>query len=211
MMICGRFQNTANCFMQSKKVLETKSKNVRLEGLLSLLVLKVANIAYFCVNSGERDLIMKALKIVFIGLLLIIVAQPGMSQKRDFTLAADKVFQIGEYYNAIDKYKKAQTKEKDRVKKTEIAYKIGLCYYLSNTPKRAETYFKRAINRQFSNPKVLYYYGESLKLNNKIDEAKLAFEQYLDSIPNDSVAIRSYMACDSISVWMENPTRESVP
>ncbi len=178
--------------------------------MVSLLVLNEANIAYFYINSGEMDLYMKALRITLISLLAVIVAQPAMSQRRDLTLAADKVFEIGEYFNAVDKYKKASSKEKDREKKTEISYKIGLCYFLAKTPKRAETYFKRAISRNYANPKVHYYYGETLKLNNKIDEAKLALEEYLKAVPNDSVAIRSYMACDSISVWMENPSRYQV-
>lgn len=138
------------------------------------------------------------------------MAQPLFSQRRDHTLAADKVFEIGEYYNAIDKYKKANSKEKDREKKTYISYKIGLSYYLANEPKRAETYFKRAAARNYSDPKVHYYLGEVYKQNNKIDEAKVSLEEYLKAAPGDSVAIRSLQACDSISVWMENPTRYQV-
>ncbi len=153
---------------------------------------------------------MKALRITLLSLVVIIIAQPVFSQRRNLTLAADKVFAIGEYYNAIDKYKKASSKEKDRAKKTEINYKIGLCYYLSNESKRAESYFKRAISRKYPEPKVNYYYAETLKVNEKIDEAKAAFEEYLKAVPGDSVAIRSYQACDSISVWRENPTRYQV-
>ncbi len=46
---------------------------------------------------------MKVLRITLISLLAIIIAQPVMSQRKDLTLAADKVFEIGEYYNAIDR------------------------------------------------------------------------------------------------------------
>ena len=116
--------------------------------MVSLHVLYEANIAYFYINSVERDLDMKALRITLIILMSILMAQPVLSQRKDLTLAADKVFEIGEYFNAIEKYKKASSKEKDRDKKTEISYKIGLCYYLANNPKRAESYFKRAITRK---------------------------------------------------------------
>jgi len=81
---------------------------------------------------------------------------------------------------------------------------------LSNETKRAETYFKRAIGRKFPDPIVHYYYAETLKINNKQEEAKAAFEEYFKLVPDDSVALRSYQACDSVAVWRENPTRYQV-
>ena len=178
--------------------------------MVSLLVLNEANIAYFYLHSGERELFMNALRIMLISLTAVIMSQTALGQRRDHTLAADKVFEIGEYYNAIDKYKKANSKEKDRDKKTYISYRLGLCYYLINETDRAETYFRRAVSRNYHDPRALYYYGETLKMNDEIEEAREALQEYLDLVPDDSVALRSLQACDSIQVWRDNPTRHQV-
>jgi len=153
---------------------------------------------------------MKTLKIILLGIAAGIIAQPVFCQKRDLTLAADKVFYIGEYYNAIDKYKKAYSKARDREKKNEISYKIAMSYLLSNDTKRAETYFKRVISLNYPDPMAHFYYGKTLKINGKPGDAKAAFEEYLKANPGDSVAIKAYQSCDSISSWIENPTRYQV-
>ncbi len=87
---------------------------------VSLLILNEANIAYFYVHSAESLLDMKMLKITMLSLFVWLLAQPSEAQKRDLVALADKTFEIGEYFKAIDKYKKAYSKEKDKLRKTEI-------------------------------------------------------------------------------------------
>ena len=143
-------------------------------------------------------------------LVILMVAVPGYAQKRDLVAQADKVFGIGEYFKAIDKYSKAYSKEKDKVRKTEIRYKIGHCYRLTNNTRKAETYYAQVVRRKFPDPAAHYYYAEMLKVNGKIEAAKEAFQEYLKVNPGDAVALLSFQTCDSIKSWMENPTRYEV-
>jgi len=103
---------------------------------------------------------MKGLRIFGGLLILVMFVQPAMAQRRDLTAQADKVFEIGEYFKAIEKYKKAYNKEKDKLKKTEITFRIAQCYLLVNDNRKAESYFSRVVRRKYSDPKVYLLYGE---------------------------------------------------
>ena len=142
--------------------------------------------------------------------MVLLAAQPAMSQRRDLVAQADKVFAIGEYHNAIDKYKKAYQKERDTQKKTEITLKIARCYILTNDTRKAESYLARVIRRKFPDPRVSLYYAEVLKSNGKFEESKTAYENYLKAEPADQLAILAYQTVDSILTWIESPTRYKV-
>jgi hypothetical protein len=53
----------------------------------------------------------------------LLLTGPVMGQKRDLVIQADKTFAIGEYFKAVEKYKKAYSREKDRQKRLEITMK----------------------------------------------------------------------------------------
>ncbi len=153
---------------------------------------------------------MKALKITLLVILSVTMSGNVIAQKRDLTAIADKVFNIGEYNNAIDKYNKAYSKEKDRLKKTEITYKLGHCYRLINEVKRAKSKYSMVIKRKYPDPKVYFYYGQVLKMNGEIEEAKEAFTTYVNLVPGDLLAQNALQGCDSILTWTENPTRYQI-
>ncbi|MCD6333160.1 MAG: OmpA family protein [Bacteroidales bacterium] len=142
--------------------------------------------------------------------IFLVITGPLAAQKRNLVAKAEKVYSIGEYYKAIEKFKKAYSKEKDKVKKTEITFKIAQCYRLTNDTRRAASYYSRVIRRKYPEPKVYYYYAEMLKINGKFKEAKAAYEEYLKNEPADSVALRAYQMVDSIQIWMKYPTRYQI-
>ncbi|MFO7617549.1 MAG: OmpA family protein [Bacteroidales bacterium] len=143
-------------------------------------------------------------------LLAILISAPAFGQKRDLVVQADKVFAIGEYHRAIEKYKKAYSKEKDTDRKTALSYKIAHCYRLINDPKRAETYYSRVVRRKFNDPKANLYYARVLRMNGKLDNARAAYEEYLKLEPADTQALTELMACDSAINWINNPTRYQI-
>lgn len=142
--------------------------------------------------------------------LAFMLAGPAMGQKRDLLIQADKTFAIGEYFNAIDKYKKAYAKEKDRLKRLGITVKIGNCYRLINDTRKAETYYSRVVKQKGVDPKVHLYYAEVLKENGKTPLAKSEYEEYLKAEPGDSLALLAYQSCDSVIAWTKSPTRYQV-
>jgi peptidoglycan-associated lipoprotein len=142
--------------------------------------------------------------------MVFLLAGPAWGQKRDLVIQADKTFSIGEYYKAIEKYKKAYAKEKDKDKKTEITFKIGNCYRLINDPKKAETYYSRVVKRKFKDPRATLYYAEMLRMNGKVEDAKAQYEEYIKLEPADTQAAIELQTCDSILAWKKNPTRYQV-
>jgi len=153
---------------------------------------------------------MKLLRITMLVGLSLILSGNLMAQRRDLVAIADKVFNIGEYYNAIDKYKKAYSKEKDRLRKTEINYKLGHCYRLTNEPKKAKVKYSNVIKKKYPDTKVYFHYATVLKMNGEIEEAKEAYTAYLAEFPDDIVAQNALNGCDSILLWTENPTRYQI-
>ena len=87
---------------------------------------------------------MNYFKIVLLSLLLLILGSCGAGRLgRDALLSHD----IGEYYKAIEKYRKASRKEKDRVKRMEYTYSMAECYHYIGDYERAALYYNNAIRR----------------------------------------------------------------
>ncbi len=142
--------------------------------------------------------------------MAFLLAGPVMGQKKDLIIQADKTFSVGEYFKALEKYKKAYSKEKDRQKRIAITVKIGNCYRLVNDTRKAESYYSRVVKQKSPDPKTHLYYGEMLKINGKLDLAKTEYEEYLKSEPADLMALMAYQSCDSILVWTKKPTNYQV-
>ncbi|MFA5814510.1 MAG: OmpA family protein [Bacteroidales bacterium] len=142
--------------------------------------------------------------------MALLLAGPVMGQKRDLVIQADKTFSVGEYFKAIEKYKKAYSREKDRQKRMALTIKIGNCYRLVNDTRKAESYYSRVVKQKSPDPKTHLYYAEMLKMNGKLALAKSEYEEYLKSEPGDLMALMAYQSCDSIQVWTKNPTRYQV-
>jgi peptidoglycan-associated lipoprotein len=142
--------------------------------------------------------------------IAFLMAGPVMGQKRDLVAQADKTFAVGEYFKAVDKYKKAYSREKDRQKRMALTIKIGNCYHLVNDTRKAESYYSRVVKQKSPDPKSHLYYAEVLKINGKLALAKSEYEEYLKSEPGDLMALVAYQSCDSILTWTQNPTRYQV-
>jgi peptidoglycan-associated lipoprotein len=153
---------------------------------------------------------MKLLRFIAGLTIALLVAGPLMGQKRDLVIQADKTFSVGEYFKAIEKYKKAYSKEKDRLKRIAITVKIANCYRLVNDTRKAESYYSRVVKQKAPDPKVHLYYAEVLKINDKLALAKSEYEEYLKSEPGDLMALMAYQSIDSILSWNKNPTRYQV-
>jgi len=153
---------------------------------------------------------MKSDRVILILFALFLAGETVMAQRRELLAQADKTFSVGEYFNAIEKYKKAYSREKDRTKKADIKFRIGNCYRLINDTKKAEPYFSQLVRQKYSNPQALLFYADMLKMNGKYADAKARYEEYLKKEPGDLMALNSYQSCDSILTWTKNPTRYQV-
>ena len=97
-------------------------------------------------------------------------------------------------------------KESDLIKKSNIAYRIGESFRLSNNTKNAETWYAKALDYS-SEPAVLFKYGLLLKANGKYKEALVNFREYALNNPMDAVrATKERQACQQALEWQKEMT-----
>ena len=150
---------------------------------------------------------MKYFRIVLLFLVIAGLYSCGVSRMgMDAMLAHD----IGEYYKAIEKYRKASRKEKDRVKRMEYAFSLAECYRAIGDYEMAALYYKNAIRRGYPNPKAIYYHAEMLRSSQNYEEAIENYRTYLDSVPGDSRALAGLEAIRKTQEWVANPTRHII-
>ncbi|MCK5705930.1 MAG: PD40 domain-containing protein, partial [Cyclobacteriaceae bacterium] len=117
-------------------------------------------------------------------LLLSILYLASCSAGKMAMKKGDKKFKYGEYDYSIDYFNKAI---KHNYKSGEANYKIGEAYRLSNRLKEAEPFYMASIENRYDDEKVNYYYGLSLKSNEKYDVAREELETYLTSASDEKV------------------------
>ncbi|HYW94918.1 MAG TPA: OmpA family protein [Bacteroidales bacterium] len=139
-------------------------------------------------------------------LMAVMIMPAAMAQsKRDKDYKANLTFEAGEYANAIDLYKTAYNKIKDRNRKNEIVYKIAECYRLVREPRKAEVWYRKAIGLDFQDPEVYLHYGQMLMMNENYEEAAEQFKKYKELVPDDPRGEIGLRSCQVAVQWMENP------
>ena len=93
--------------------------------------------------------------------------------------------EIGEYHKAIQKYRKANKKEKSREKRMEYAYAIGECYRQIGDYEMAALYYRNAVRRNHPDPKALLWNAEMLRATQKYEEALENYRAFLEEVPGD--------------------------
>ncbi|MDD4225874.1 MAG: OmpA family protein [Mariniphaga sp.] len=118
--------------------------------------------------------------------------------------------EIGEYYKAIEKFRKASRKEKDRVKSREYTYAMAQCYHYIGDYERAALYYRNAIRRGYADPEALLFLAEMLRNTQDFEGAIENYRMYLDSIPGDERAQNGLEAIHLTQEWIANPTRHII-
>jgi len=155
-------------------------------------------------------------KTVFIVFAILFgLALPINAQKRSPAKNADMAFERGQYYQAIERYKKAY--KKTRKKKFEdermrITYQLGECYRLTDNVRQAAVQYKRVGKSEFPKSTPIYYlhYGDVLKRTEKYDEALINYNLYTQAVPDDPRGQRAADDIKYIKEWLENPSKYEV-
>ena len=121
-----------------------------------------------------------------------------------------EAYELGEYYTAIESYKVAYEKTKDPAVKSELIFKIGLCYRSLSLSKEAELWFKKAIKVKYPDPLTVLYFADALKMNGAFEEAAAEYQKYGKLVPGDKRAENGTKSCEMSAKWKEKPTRYKV-
>ena len=136
-------------------------------------------------------------------LVLFVSAQSVSGQKKRLQ-KADAAFEAGEYFDAIDLYKDAYAAIQNKPLKTEVVFKIAECYRLTNAPEKAELWYKKAVGRDYPDPIAVLYYAETMKKNDKYDEAIAEFKRYKELVPDDPRGNEGITSCELSLTWIDN-------
>jgi len=150
------------------------------------------------------------MKISYFILIITIVAVimfPSCRTKRQLQ-KSNALYEAGEYFRAIEGFKKVYSgkKLKDKKLKAEISFKLGECYRNINLPKESARWYKRAIPT-YQNPMTYLYYADALKMQDNFDEALIQYQEYQKLVPDDQRGTIGAESCEAIRNWMQNPTK----
>jgi peptidoglycan-associated lipoprotein len=150
---------------------------------------------------------MRVVNKVFLLLVCLVLASCGASNIGRIAFTAKE---IGEYSKAIDKYRKANKKEKSREKRTEYTFAIAECYRQLGQYEMAELYYRNAVRRNHPDPKALLWYAEMLRTSQKYEEAIENYKAYLDKVPGNERALNGMESIRRSLQWIANPTRHII-
>ncbi len=137
--------------------------------------------------------------------LVFLISLTAYPQKRKAQKAYD-AWDAGEYFEAIDFFKDAYSKTRDRNEKSEYVFMVAECYRLTNNPRNAESWYKKISGKDEARPEATYWYARSLKMNGKYEEAIKAFEEYKQLVPSDARADVGIRSCELSVEWTESPS-----
>jgi len=148
-------------------------------------------------------------------ILLTITLLPVLANAQDFTkskptVKADALFEKGDMAKAVEMYKKAYEKTKNKKEKAYLKFKMGECYRLSGNTRKAASSYKSSISRKYPDPIAWLHYADMLKANAKYPEAEEAYKTYKKLVPDDPRAENGIISCQKITEWMATPTRYQI-
>lgn len=143
-------------------------------------------------------------------LLIISVALLGACTAGRYANSGQVSYEIGEHFNAIEKYRKAYRSPKLGEQKAEMAFRIAESYFRISEFAKADVWYKNAIRRNYHDPICMLHHADCLKATQKYEEAITWYQTYLGVKPDDQQALNSLEACKIAQQWLDNPGRYSV-
>lgn len=139
-------------------------------------------------------------------LAVMFIFSLSLSAQKNYKQDADVSFSGYKYYQAIDLYKKAYTKEKSKDVKSEILFQIAECYRLKEDGTQAAVWYSKAITAKYNNPIAILYLANIYKSQGKYEEAIVEFNKYKVEKPGDKRADDGIKSCKDAKDWKDNPT-----
>lgn len=144
---------------------------------------------------------------ILLSLLVVACGSPEKSElKGDYALA------LGEYYEAANQYKKAyqHTPNKERDNRARRAFKQGEAFRRYGNTARAAGAYQSAVRYGCTDSLVQRHLGDMLRMQGEYKGAAKAYQEYLDSVPNDTLALRGLTGAQAAPALKEKGSAYSV-
>lgn len=142
---------------------------------------------------------------LFVLVILIFVFPCVLEAQKQKAEKAYSAFSSGNYYDAIDLFKDAYSKARDKQLKADMVYMVAECYRLTNDPKDAELWYKKAVKGSYPKPDAQYWLAESIKKNGRYQQAIEEFKRYRQLAPGDPKTEQQIRACELALEWISSP------
>jgi len=144
---------------------------------------------------------------IFIFLLIVLL---NSCSARKYMETGRKSFEIGEYFQSIEKYRKAYRSQKLGDEKAGMAFLIAESYFELSDFAKAGVWYKNAIKRNCSEPLCMLHYADCLRATQKYEDAITWYQTYLGVKPEDEQATTGLEACKVVNDWLDHPNRYMV-
>lgn len=131
----------------------------------------------------------------------------ALAQGPSYVAKADNAFNNQAYFEAIDLYKKAYSKEKKAEVKTRLIFRIGECYESILDFPQAEVWYNKSIKARYPDPIVYYKLALALQNQGMYKESLRRYDQYFSKVTDDDEARLDFEACQAAQSWVDNPTK----
>ncbi|HAF29915.1 MAG TPA: hypothetical protein DCG75_12810 [Bacteroidales bacterium] len=145
------------------------------------------------------------IRIAFLFSIFILFAHSLSVAQISVYTKANEYYKNGQYYQAIDLLRDAYSKVTDNDLKNDITFQVAECYRKTNQPKKAEVWYKKSVQKKYSNPLVYLYYADALKMNEKFEDAIENYKEYKKLVPADPQGEMGVKSCELAIKWMESP------
>ena len=143
-------------------------------------------------------------------IFLIFTMMSSVSFGQGPAAEADEAFRMNRFHEAIPLYQRAFSRTRNPPERQRILFQIAESYRKISEFNRAERAYDRAIRAGYPLPIIYLRYAEALKAQGKYEEAREAYEEYLQREPEDQQARIARDYCDTAMAWIANPTRWQV-
>lgn len=141
-------------------------------------------------------------------LLLLLIIILGSCSAQKYLSSAGKSFEIGEYYQSVENYRKAYRSQKlSGEEKAHMAFMIGESYYKLSDFAKATIWFKNAIKRKSSEPLCMLHLADCFRATQNYEDAITWYQTYLSIKPDDQLAKNGIESCQLGKEWLDKPSR----
>lgn len=124
----------------------------------------------------------------------------------------DAYYAIGEYFDAAAEYKKgySRTAVKDKALRGQRAWKMAECYRRINYTAKAIGAYQNAVRYGYPDSMAVLRLAQMLQRNGDYKNAARNFQRFLDSVPDDRLALTGLQGCTQALIWKKRPTLYTV-
>ena len=120
-------------------------------------------------------------------LLFFFWALPESEAQHRRLVRADEAFELRQYSEALNDYRRVynRVRRKDRREGNRILFQQAMCHWYLNDYRRAEAAFRRVVRVNYPDTMAVFYLAETLRINEKYDEALQFYKRYAELAPDD--------------------------